>query len=42
MYSSQQPLHWSAQFGPSPTNSYVGQQQIDRAIQNPEGMSIIH
>ena len=39
MYLSQQPFQWSAQFGPSLTNSY--DKQFDRGIKNPEGMYIM-
>jgi len=36
----QQPYQWTgtAHFGPSLTNSFDKQQQIDRGVTNPEGM----
>ncbi|UJR22451.1 hypothetical protein I4U23_025509 [Adineta vaga] len=35
----QQPFRWSAQFGPSLTNSFDERQLIDRGTRNPEGPS---
>jgi hypothetical protein len=38
MYTSQQMNQSSAHFGPSLTNSYDRRQQIDKRIDNPEGI----
>ncbi|CAF2641420.1 unnamed protein product [Rotaria sp. Silwood2] len=40
MYLSQQPFQWSAQFGPSLTNSYDERHRYDRETKNTEGIPI--